>query len=284
VIGNKLGSFPKTDLDLDIFARFIDCETGKKIPHFTLEGNHGDPIYYPKLCEFIDRFRSTKTFTIVTNGSYRDQDFWHTLAKKMTSKDLIIFSIDGLPETNHLYRINSDWPSIDLALKILKDYPVQVGWKTIIFNYNYQQLDQIRSLAYSYGAQFISQTTSRFGDDALRPPAELIEDFRAYDYNTEHITEIKPQCYQSAKEYVSADGHYWPCCWISSAFTLYKSKLWKARAQWTIKTRDLDQMRNQLAHWINGMQQDPDVVCKMMCKINNPIFPINHGLAIVDQK
>ena len=285
VISDRIGFFPKIDLDLDEFSKFIDCDAGKQIDNFLLEGNHGDPIYYPQLLKFIDQFRANKTFTIVTNGSFRDEDFWHNIGSSLTDRDWVIFSIDGLPETNHLYRKNSDWKSIHLGLTVLKKYPVNVGWKTIIFNHNYQQLDQIKSLAQEYNAHFVSETTSRFGDESLRPPESLVENFREYNkQSTELIKQIYPQCTNHQKEYISADGFYWPCCWISSAFTLYKSELWKNREQWRIKNHTLDQLRNCQTLWLNNMQDNPDTVCKMMCKPGNPVFPVNHGVELVDQK
>jgi MoaA/NifB/PqqE/SkfB family radical SAM enzyme len=272
-VAQRLGSYPKQDLDLDLFAEFVNTDAGRAIPTFNLEGNHGDPIYYPHLLEFIDRFRDQKRFVIVTNGSRRDRQFWQDLGSRLTAQDQIVFSIDGLPDTNHLYRINSDWASIECGLRTLQAYPVQVTWKTIIFSYNYQDLDQIQALAHSYGAEFVTQTTSRFGDDSLKPPDALVEDFRQYNLTTHTIQQITPQCRDHATEYVSADGYYWPCCWISSAFTLYKSQLWPQRDQWSIKNSTVDQARNHLDSWIDGMQSDPDVVCKMLCKSGNPPFP-----------
>lgn len=274
VLSERVGPFPKQDLDIEEFARFVDTDSGRAIPRFLLEGNHGDPIYYPELMSFIDRFRSHKSYTLVTNGSRRDQSWWHDLAARLTAQDRIIFSIDGLPENNHMYRRNTDWPSIEQALRILQSYPVRVSWKTIVFSYNYQQLDQIRQLAESFGADWFSQTTSRFGDESLRPPEHLVEDFREYNQQTEKVVQIRPQCQAHATEYVSADGYYWPCCWISSGFTLYKSNLWRQRDQWSIRDRNLDQMRETLESWIGLMQDNPDVVCRMLCRPENPPFAL----------
>lgn len=268
----RLGSFPKQDLDLDQFARFVDTDTGRDIPKFLLEGNHGDPIYAPQLLDFVDHFRDHKNYVIVTNGSHRDQAFWNRLAQRLTAQDQIIFSIDGLPENNHIYRRNTDWPSIERALRILQDHPVRVTWKTIVFSYNHDQLNQIQDLAHTFGADWFSQTTSRFGDESLRPPESLVEHFREYSSDTESVVQIKPQCESHATEYVSADGYYWPCCWVSSAFTLYRSQLWRDREQWRIQDRTLDQLRQQLESWIPGMQSHPDVVCRMLCRPENPSF------------
>lgn len=277
VIGEKLGHYPKIDLDLDKFLRFLDCSAGRNMEKLFLEGNHGDPIYYPNLIEFIEVFRSKK-FTIVTNGSYRDKVFWEALASLMTDKDWIIFSIDGLEHNNHLYRRNSDWTTTMMGLEIMSKSAANVGWKTLIFNYNYHEIDKIKEFAESKGAKFVSQMTSRFGDESLRPPDEYVDGTREYSPDLKKTSNISPQCVDHKKEYVSADGFYWPCCWISSAFTLPKSKIWKARSDWSISTHNLDQMRAHLDSWIPSINDDPDVVCRMMCRSENKKFPYNHGL------
>ena len=168
-----------------------------------------------------------------------------------------------------------------LGLKIMKQSKAQVGWKTLIFDYNYNEIDQIRDFAESQGVKFISQTTSRFGNDSLRPPENLVDKTREYSDDTQNINLLKPQCQSHAKEYISADGYYWPCCWVSSAFTLYKTQLWKDRQQWSTTGKTLDIMREHLADWTDQLQKNAetaDVVCKMMCKTNNKTWPVNHGL------
>ena len=278
VISERLDRpYPKNDLDLDDFVKFLDCDSGHQLSNLYLEGNHGDPIYYPNLLDMIQTFRSKK-FTLVTNGSFRDKKFWEALAARVTQEDWIIFSIDGLEHNNHLYRRNSDWNSIVLGLDIMRQSPANLGWKTIIFDYNYREIDRIRDFAESKGAVFVAQKTSRFGDESLRPPAEQVEFFREYTPEIEQLKDIDPQCDSHAKEYVAADGFYWPCCWISSSFTLPKSELWKQRSEWTIHDHTLDQMRSRLNDWIPNMRADPDTVCRMMCRPGNPRWPNTHGL------
>lgn len=277
-VANKLGHFHKQDLVLDDLVRFLDCEDGAKVDYMLLEGNHGDPIYYSGLFDLIDQFRDQVRFTIVTNGSYKNTQFWSDLCGRLTDQDWIIFSIDGLEHNNHLYRRNSDWASTIAAVQTVSKHSVNLGWKTLIFDYNYKEIDQIQAVAESYGAKFVAEQTGRFGDESLRPPDDLVDAQVIYTPDTGLITEITPQCQNHAKEYISADGHYWPCCWVSSAFTLYKSDLWKNRAQWSIKNNTLTQLRKQLDNWIGSMQEQPDTVCKMMCKIGRKASARNHGL------
>lgn len=271
VIAEKFGSYPKADLNIDHLADFLDCESGREIKQFNLEGNHGDPIYYPHLIPLIEKFNN-KEFTIVTNGSYRDEVFWHELGQRLTSADQVIFSIDGLEHNNHLYRKNSDWASTMLGLKILSKYSAQIWWKTIIFNYNYQEIDSIKSIAESFGAKFVAIKTNRFVDESLRPPIEFVDTQREYTEQLNSDINLEPQCRNTRLEYVAADGYYWPCCWVSSAFTLHKSYFWKDRKSWEIKGRTLDELRNYKSEWLQQtmLKNIPvDTVCKMMCRSGN---------------
>lgn len=151
--------FPKQDLDIQQLVKFLDCDSGRQVRRFNLEGNHGDSIYYPELIEFIDEFRRDKNFDLVTAGSRQTRKFWEELASRLTADDTVTFSIDGLEHNNHRYRINSDWQSIMMAVEIIARSPARVTWKTLIFSYNQNDLDKIRTLAEGMGAYFIPVTT-----------------------------------------------------------------------------------------------------------------------------
>lgn len=258
--------FPKQDLNLDDLERFLDCDAGHKDPTFLLNGNHGDPIYYPYLLDMIDRFRSTKTFQISTNGSFQPPEFWHQLCERLGPNDTIFFSIDGLEHNNHLYRRNSNWQSIMQAVDIVQQSSVSLVWKTLVFSYNEHELDQIQALAESKGATFVPNITERFGDDSLRPGSDRLINFTRNYEKTKDVVEIEPRC--STSEYISADGYYWPCCWISTVHTLRSTELWKQREQWAIASSNLDQKRLLLEQWQQNIKQSPEqahAMCKMTC-------------------
>ena len=261
--------FPKQDLDLDDFARFMDCDSGAQVNDFLLNGNHGDPIYYPRLVEMIQRFRDRK-FRISTNGSHMPKKFWHVLAENLTIDDVIYFSIDGLEHDNHLYRRNSDWNSIMAGLDIMVKSPAKVIWKSIIFSYNQHEIAQMEQTARDRGADFFSETTGYFGDDSLRPSDEkLIRTDMLYKHSKDAI-ELDPKCKDFGSEFVSADGYYWPCCLISNVHVLHKTQLWREKDQWCIDNQTLDRARQRVTDWANSVKiQGPNAPspCKMHCKV-----------------
>lgn len=259
---------PRQDLDINLLHKFLDCSSGERITHFHLESNHGDSIYSPKLLELIDTWRDTKTFHIVTNGSRMPDKFWKELNARMTENDQITFSIDGLEDTNHIYRINSHWPSIMSGFKHMVESPAWVSWKTIIFSYNQHQIDEIKRFALESGADdFQSEMSHRFGDDSYKPTDQLIDITKLYDRKKD-VSKIDPKCDRGQQLYISADGYAWPCCMLTSYFTLHKTDLWKQRKEWTIADNTLDSVLAKLETFVLDVRNNPNKshsVCKMEC-------------------
>lgn len=262
--------FPKHDLDIEQLVKFLDCDSGRQVRRFNLEGNHGDSIYYPDFIKFIDTFRQDKNFDLVTAGSRQTRKFWEELSTRLTADDTVTFSIDGLEHNNHLYRVNSDWESIMMGLEITKRSPARVIWKTLIFSYNQNDLEQIRSLAENMGADFIPVTTHRFGNESFRPSQELVRIERTYEHSKD-IYEIDPKC--PSTEFISADGYYYPCCWTATAQIVAKTHFWKEREQWNIHGRKLGDLRKTVIDWAESLRQDPKKaypICQMHCKKGQP--------------
>lgn len=270
-------SVPKTDLDFHDLSRFLDCSEGRRIHTFRLCGDYGDTIYYPDLFEFLLWFRDTKKFEIHTNGSYRDEKFWNRLSETLTQHDTITFSIDGLRDTNPIYRINSDWDSIMTGVDIMTKGQIKVIWKTIVFRHNYQQLAEIKQIAEDKGCQFVAEKTHRFGAPNLEPPEHFIETNHLYreEYVLDHGIEIEPRCMNELT--VACDGYLYPCDWIRNPRTLYKSLLWKQKERWlsklAIKNIDYNQALETAQDWANWVRESSlkqlptvDVLCKMKCR------------------
>ena len=269
---------PHYDVDADLVYKFLDCPAGRSIDELSLCGDAGDSIYYPQLFYFLEKFKPDKKIVIVTNGSYRDLNFWTELCARLDKTDTVIFSIDGLEDTNHLYRINSDWNSIMLGLDTVANAGINVVWSTNIFSFNYDKLEDIKRFAESRGAVFKAKKTGRFGRDDLRPPDAMVNHYEVYkpeyaDSNTP--IKIIPDCKNNLeRNTICAENYFWPCGYIRSPLAFYKSKLWKEKSQWSIKNRTLDELlEHPLAQWVKNIEDNPanaDMICKMKCKQNQP--------------
>lgn len=268
---------PNRDMDPDMLWDFLNCESGRKIEHLYLCGDHGDSIYYPKLLYFLEKFRNDRYFTIVTNGSYQNQKFWNEVCARMDSRDKIFFSIDGLGESNSNYRVNADWESILTGLETVSKTDIELVWETNIFSFNYDKLDEMKRFAESYGAKFIAKKTGRHGKTELAPPIQFINSDEIYrpEYSDPHkITIVEPNCVHRYQNIISASNYFLPCGFISGPMALYKSKIWKERDKWYMKGQTLDDViQNALNPWIQNIKDNPqscEVICKMKCKKDQP--------------
>jgi MoaA/NifB/PqqE/SkfB family radical SAM enzyme len=128
-------------MDYSVLTHFIKNCIVKKL---LLVGGYGDPIYHPKFIEIINYLtihRPELPVLVETNGSYKDISWWERLGKVSAKNHVFSFSIDGLADTNHKYRINSDWESIINGIKELrKNHPGPIEWKWILFSYNQHQV------------------------------------------------------------------------------------------------------------------------------------------------
>jgi MoaA/NifB/PqqE/SkfB family radical SAM enzyme len=186
----------------------------------------------------------------------------------MTPQDVITFSIDGLAHNNHLYRINSDWKSIMDGLEIMVSGPAKTIWKTIVFSHNQHQIKEIEELAYSMGVdEFRLIKTSRFGEEKFRPDEQYIDASRLYE-NSFRRQVITPKCASIHPPLITPDGYCWPCCWISSYFTLHKTDIWKNRHLFDMKTCNMEQVINNISSFAETVKNNPEQahsVCKMHC-------------------
>ena len=262
---------PISDIDIEMLYKFLDCEKGREIKMLDLRGDWGDCIYYPKLFDFIDKFRKEKNFTICTNGAWQTEKFWNRLSAILVEGDVVEFSIDGLEDTNHLYRRNSDWKSLMLALRIIKNSKARMVWKTRVFKFNQNILPEMKKTAEDLGAEFSHEITHRFGDESLRPTENFVDEDWTYKPDRT-VNKIVPRC-KRIDEYnypsVSYYNMFFPCGWFCAPQVLYKSELWKNREKWMIKDTTLDEMwENVVLPWAKNIEDNPakaSILCQTKC-------------------
>lgn len=120
-------------------------------------GNIDEPTMHPDLEEILIYFCSNWPFaeiTISTNGCTRNINFWKRLGEISAKYPnySTTFAIDGLKDTNHIYRIKSNWEKID---KNIKSYFSVNGakaiWQFVVFSHNEHQIIEIQNKAKEYG-------------------------------------------------------------------------------------------------------------------------------------
>ena len=103
------------ELDLGSVKKIFPESFVKQLNHIFMCGNYGDPIVAKDTLEVLRYFRSINQnirLSMNTNGSARTVDWWRDIAEVLKPNGYVIFSIDGLEDTNHLYRRNTNWEKI----------------------------------------------------------------------------------------------------------------------------------------------------------------------------
>lgn len=227
--GPLLESVKLEEITLDKFVSWFPSEFIKQLEMLYMCGNLGDPIIAKDTVEIFRYIRSineSMRLKMHTNGSARSKKWWKDLAELRVE---VIFGIDGLEDTHHLYRVDTNWKRvIDNAVYFINAGGV-ARWDMLIFKHNEHQVEACRQMSKELGfEEFIVKHSSRFKDVQL----EVIDD----DYNVVHVIhpteqssmmttkvektrlDILPEITCKAKTgksiYVSATGSVSPCCWL----------------------------------------------------------------------
>ena len=214
------GTYKITDLPLDLIKKRLQSDILKDVS-IALSGNYGDPIYHRHFLEVLKYLKSQncKKIEVETNGSGKNTNFWIKTTSILDSNDTITFSVDGLKDTNHIYRINSKWDSIQQAMEIVSKSKVQAEWKFIVFKHNQHQIEQAQKLSKSLNfSLFTIVKSSLFRRNCLNEkdidPLQPDEKWHTYTHIHQKASKILPKCLINKRHYISVEGYYFPCCWV----------------------------------------------------------------------
>jgi MoaA/NifB/PqqE/SkfB family radical SAM enzyme len=160
---------PLTQITLEQFKEWFPPEFICTLQKFYACGNYGDPIIASDCLSIFQYVRDNNNQTglaMHTNAAARDAKWWFDLGKIMNNSDrgdYCVFSIDGLSDTNHLYRRNTNFERI---LENVKSYISAGGvahWDYIVFEHNEHQIEEARHLAKALGFEnFNLKRTTRW--------------------------------------------------------------------------------------------------------------------------
>ena len=71
-----------------------------------------------------------------TNAGARDEAWWTELAQIYGRMGAVIFSVDGLRDTNHIYRQNVVWDNVERNMRAFINAGGRARWDFLIFEHN----------------------------------------------------------------------------------------------------------------------------------------------------
>jgi len=125
---------------------------------FKFCGVLGDPIVNPECLEITQHLVEHGAYIqYSTNGGRNSADWWARLAQLGVD---VHFCVDGT-ETNHIYRVNTNYKIIKRNMQAYADAGGQATWIYIVFDHNEHELEQARELAESMNFKFATRTGMR---------------------------------------------------------------------------------------------------------------------------
>jgi len=260
------------DIDIQALHKFFSSNnfTASKI---TLCGNNGDPIYHPEFENLVSMLKSQKhKLSIHTNGSAKTSKFWHSVCSKLDKNDRIVFAVDGLQDTNHLYRKNSNWHQIMEAIQIATSYDFRTEWQFIVFATNQHQIEEAKNLSKKLKMDHFRLVKSdRWIDESLHefmPTDQYINEKYALKKNTVNNNTTKkqmsPKCLTNQDIFIDSQGNIFPCCYSATYRFRQKNPFGKTLMNIDQISYKLDTEKNNFLH-DSQQWSSASLVCRLHC-------------------
>lgn len=244
------------ELSLEDCKQIFSPEFIAQLDSMYMCGNLGDPIVARDTLEIFRYFRQHNPkmwLSMNTNAGAKEPEWWAELAGVFGRMGAVIFSLDGLEDTNHLYRQNVRWDIVERSFTAFIAAGGRARWDYIIFDYNEHQVEDAEALASVWGFEkFRAKKTGRFFSSAKNKGKEqhqavnrkgetttnLAKPKRAEYQNTALLKEkeiektygsmmeyynkcdIRCKAIDKSEIYITAEGLLLPCCW--TAGRMYK--------------------------------------------------------------
>jgi MoaA/NifB/PqqE/SkfB family radical SAM enzyme len=278
-------NLPLTELYLDHIKKLLLPNFIKQLDELFMCGNYGDPIVARDtlpVFNYLRHWNSSMKLMIHTNGSAKTTKWWREIASFGCT---VRFGIDGLEDTNHIYRRGTNWSTIVNNAKAFIKSGGNAEWCFIVFKHNEHQIDEAKKLAENMGfKKFIVKRTKRF--HYLKNSAKLQTDVLSRDgtfeyfieppsddeyqvasneslYNDngdkylDHLLSTQINCQSASKQmiFISAEGLIFPCCYLGEIHS--KNQNLKTGQIWELINR-LPQKENSINGIIHGIQSVVD--------------------------
>lgn len=196
-------------------------------------GTAGDPLAHTKFLEIITLIKDKRPDTwlhIHTNGGLKHPEYYKKIAQLTNSRDWFKFNVDGLSDTNEIYRRNVSWDKIIENMKAFNENKNCTSeWQFIIFPWNEHQVEEARELSIKLGFDKFQPREARVYGDTLKGQKEaadkgLINEV-AKNLPLYNLNESQPKygfkdiCFSVEGIFVNQNGIVHPCCaWADSAY------------------------------------------------------------------
>jgi len=149
-------------ISIENFEKWFPPEILKQIQYMNFCGNHGDPVTCKDLLPILEYCFKTLPpeggLQMHTNGGMKSVKVWDRIGELFSQRPnwKMIFSIDGLEDTNHIYRRNVSWKKLMSNVKAYTAHGGNSDWEFLIFGHNENQMEEAKALAKEIGIKRFS--------------------------------------------------------------------------------------------------------------------------------
>jgi hypothetical protein len=220
------------------FKSWFDKDTWDDLQLIDICGNYDEPCTNPdflKIVEWIvtsDLFNKNLQVNIATNGGVRDTKFWKELGLLTSThrnvkggpRIRVVWGIDGLEDTNHLYRRNVKWDKLQENFRAYIAAKGNAYWQFIYFKHNEHQdeLAKQRSIEEGFKGMKWRGARSDGKENEVKPVLGKYE-----TPNAKPMTEVKCKALERLNYhgydtglYITNQGWLLPCCWWGTKSTM----------------------------------------------------------------
>mgnify|MGYP006266468805 CR=1 FL=1 len=140
---------------LEDFKKWFSASFIRGVMFWQFCGTHGDPMMAKDVIDivrYIFEINPRANIFFNTNGGIRSEEDWTTLGKISRNYNLVVtFSIDGLEDTNHIYRRNVNWKKLITNVTNYIDAGGRADWDFLVFRHNEHQIEEAKALSKMLG-------------------------------------------------------------------------------------------------------------------------------------
>jgi sulfatase maturation enzyme AslB (radical SAM superfamily) len=238
----------KHHLTVDRILRSFPEKQIKKLDKMYMCGNYGEPAAGTYTQDILRYFREVNpdiTLGMNTNGGVQTTFWWHSLGTILNKPtDYCVFSIDGLEDSNHVYRKNVNWAKLMANAQAYIAAGGNAQWDMLVYKHNQHQVEACEQLARDMGFTWFRAKVSK------RPYTNGLEFPIGWQEIPMKPGKIKCYALEHKVVYMDAYGNISPCCWLGITHTP------------NAKVQDFNEIK---ATW---KTDNPNPVCQEACTVN----------------
>lgn len=218
-------------LDMYKIMQVFDADRIALLDKMFMCGNYGDPAAGKYTLNIYRKFRKLNPDIVLgmnTNGALRTPLWWGELANILNQpQDYVVFSIDGLSDTNGVYRKNVNWSKLMANAEAFIAAGGSAHWDMLVYKHNQHQVDQCEQLAKDMGFKWFRAKVSKRGfTDVLESPV-------GWKIPATGSTVVNCHALKEQSIYIDAQGRISPCCWLGSRQQNFITDFESVQASWT---------------------------------------------------